>query len=122
VADLLALLLIDLLGQPLPFTYAPSAHLGGMLAGWAYYRYFHATGRRLGRVPRADPREYALAQASRPAGVKSAGAVEVPGRSTADLRALVDRILDKINSEGFGALTPEERRILDDAKAQLGRR
>ena len=33
-----------------------------------------------------------------------------------------DRILDKINSQGFGALTPEEKRILDEAKDMLSRR
>jgi len=33
----------------------------------------------------------------------------------------VDRILDKINSKGFGALTPEEKRLLDDAREQLSR-
>jgi hypothetical protein len=33
----------------------------------------------------------------------------------------VDRILDKINSHGFSALTPEEKRILDDAKDMLSR-
>ena len=36
-------------------------------------------------------------------------------------QAEVDRILDKINSHGFGALTPEEKRILDDAKDLLSR-
>jgi hypothetical protein len=38
------------------------------------------------------------------------------------LRAEVDRILDKINSEGFSALTPDERQILDEAKDLLSRR
>jgi membrane associated rhomboid family serine protease len=39
-----------------------------------------------------------------------------------DLRAEVDRILDKINSAGFGALTADERQILDEAKDLLSRR
>ena len=39
-----------------------------------------------------------------------------------DLRAEVDRILDKINSEGFGALTDEEKRLLDEARDLLSRR
>jgi hypothetical protein len=38
-----------------------------------------------------------------------------------DLRAEVDRILDKINSEGFGALNEEEKRLLDEARDLLGR-
>jgi hypothetical protein len=37
------------------------------------------------------------------------------------LRAEVDRILDKINSEGFGALTAEEKRLLDEARDLLSR-
>jgi hypothetical protein len=44
-----------------------------------------------------------------------------PTRATGDLRAQVDLILDKINSQGFGALTPEEKRILDEAKDLLSR-
>lgn len=39
-----------------------------------------------------------------------------------DLRAEVDRILDKINSEGFGALTDEEKRLLDEARDVLSHR
>jgi membrane associated rhomboid family serine protease len=39
-----------------------------------------------------------------------------------DLRAEVDRILDKINSAGFSALTADERQILDEAKDLLSRR
>ena len=37
------------------------------------------------------------------------------------LRAEVDRVLDKINSQGFGALTEEEKRLLDEAKDLLSR-
>jgi hypothetical protein len=33
----------------------------------------------------------------------------------------VDRILDKINSDGFGALTEAEKRLLDEAKDLLSR-
>jgi hypothetical protein len=42
--------------------------------------------------------------------------------SPADLRAEVDRILDKINSEGFGALTSDEKRVLDEARDLLSKR
>jgi hypothetical protein len=38
-----------------------------------------------------------------------------------DLKTEVDRILDKINSAGFGALTDEEKRLLDEAKDLLSR-
>ena len=45
-----------------------------------------------------------------------------PATRQEDLRAEVDRILDKINSDGFGALTTGERRVLDEAKNLLSRR
>jgi hypothetical protein len=45
-----------------------------------------------------------------------------PPNTRQDIRAEVDRILDKINSHGFGALTPDEKRVLDNAKHLLSRR
>jgi predicted RNA-binding protein with PUA domain len=39
----------------------------------------------------------------------------------ADLKTEVDRILDKINSSGFSALTDDEKRVLDEAKDLLSR-
>ena len=38
-----------------------------------------------------------------------------------ELQKEVDRILDKINKEGFGALSEEERSTLDKAKELLNR-
>lgn len=37
-------------------------------------------------------------------------------KSRKELQEEVDRVLDKINTEGFGSLTKEEKRILDKAK------
>jgi hypothetical protein len=34
----------------------------------------------------------------------------------------VDRILDKINLHGFGSLTAEEKRVLDEARQHLNPR
>jgi hypothetical protein len=45
-----------------------------------------------------------------------------PAQPTSHLRAEVDRILDKINSQGFGALTAQEKRVLDEAKDLLNRK
>ena len=39
-----------------------------------------------------------------------------------DLKKEVDRILDKINSQGFGALTDSEKKILDEAGDLLKKR
>jgi membrane associated rhomboid family serine protease len=122
VFDVLAVVLIDWLDRALPFSYAPSAHLGGMMAGWAYCRFFHAWDWRvtLANRPAAQLRPTAakaLAQA-----VEEGEQVEAQGRTREDLRQQTDRILDKINSQGFGALTPLERKTLDDAKELLNKR
>jgi membrane associated rhomboid family serine protease len=97
-----------------------SAHLGAMLAGWLYYRYVHEANWRPFRrandldLPRWMKRPRKVAALPAPAAVSTGASL--------DIRAEVDRILDKINSHGFGALTPEEKRRLDDAKDLLSRR
>ena len=42
-------------------------------------------------------------------------------RRGSNLREEVDRILDKINSSGFGSLTDEEKDTLNRAKELLGK-
>lgn len=118
--DLFGLLLYEIPGSAMPFDVSNSAHLGGMLAGWIYFRYLHEArwGFRSGKPGVELPRWM-----KRPAKAAAApaGPVTAPG-SREELRAEVDRILDKINSQGFGALTPAEKRVLDQAKAMLNRR
>ena len=41
--------------------------------------------------------------------------------NSSDLRREVDRILDKISSEGFASLTEEERQTLADARKAMKR-
>ncbi len=97
-----------------------SSHVGGILVGWIYYRWIHAS--------QGEDRAPAFslpAWLRRRPKVKSAKGT--PGPATGrlpnlPLRAEVDRILDKINSHGFGALTEEEKRVLDEAKDLLSRR
>jgi membrane associated rhomboid family serine protease len=103
-----------------PTGIATSAHLGGMLAGWIYFRYLHearwsffSRGAEV-ELPRWMKRS---AKAGSPA---PGFQVNVGQRD--NLRAEVDRILDKINSHGFGALTADEKRVLDEAKDLLSRR
>ncbi|HTJ77492.1 MAG TPA: rhomboid family intramembrane serine protease [Rariglobus sp.] len=117
--DLFGLLFLELPGKS-SLQIAHSAHLGGMLAGWIYFTFIHhrewkspdnVTGIEL-------PRWFRKAQKnSAPTPVYQ---VNLGSRET--LRAEVDRILDKINSEGFAALTPDEKHLLDNAKDQLSRR
>ena len=115
----------ELPGNTLPFgmELASSAHLGGMLVGFLYYRFVH-DGRWFISEDRAEielPRWLKRAKKSTPAAPQDETTPVAPP-SREDIRAEVDRILDKINSEGFGALTANEKRVLDDAKALLSRR
>lgn len=101
---------------------AHSAHLGGMLAGWLYYRFFYANN---GWDRAADAGFFSRSlfrRRAKPAAVPQTGTSPIVPTAPADLRAEVDRILDKINSHGFGALTEQEKRLLDDAKDLLSRR
>lgn len=102
---------------------AHSAHLGGMFAGWLYYRFFYANNgwdRASGGLFNAS----LFRRRTKPTALAPIASATPPIAPTApaDLRAEVDRILDKINSHGFGALTEQEKRLLDDAKDLLSRR
>ncbi len=112
-------LFYEMMGRRSPLWDGHAAELAAMLAAYGYYRV-------AGRVD--------------PFGQSSAATVMLPGwlrrrrakrpaprfqvnlTNRDDLRAEVDRILDKINSQGFGALTDEEKRILDEARDLLSRR
>lgn len=117
--DLFAFVFYEVLGNVSPIDMAPSAHLGGMAVGWVYFRFFHDTEWRLlnrrvsVELPRWMKRRQHLAAAQ-------ARPVNLGNRD--EFRAEVDRILDKITSKGFGALTVEEKRVLDDARELLSKR
>lgn len=116
----LGLLFSELPNAIVPTEMAFSAHLGGALTGWLYFRFFYAAG----GWDRAAPRlELPAWLRRRPAAAADDRLPEHPVDQPArrDLRAEVDRILDKINSQGFGALTEDEKRALDDAKDMLSR-
>lgn len=97
-----------------------SAHLAGMLVGYLYFRLVHE---REWRTPDG------LAEIELPKWLRKkqqnadvAAPVYKVNFDRETLRAEVDRILDKINSEGFAALTHDEKQLLDDAKDLLSRR
>jgi membrane associated rhomboid family serine protease len=117
--DLLGYFLYEIRYGVSPFGYH-STHLGGMLGGYLYYRFVHE---REWRTPDG------LTEIELPKWMRKkqkAGATESPAFKVnldrEHLRAEVDRILDKINSDGFQSLTEEEKRLLDDAKDLLSRR
>ena len=99
---------------------ASSAHLGGMLTGFLFHRHVIRGGSFFDRrtvkfhSPRTPERRRQRSTPQQPR-----YRVNIGNRS--DLRGEVDRILDKINSQGFGSLTPEEKRLLDKARDILSK-
>jgi membrane associated rhomboid family serine protease len=127
--SLFSLIAYEIPNTALPFgiALASSAHLGGMLTGYLYYRFVHDSRWTFGSPDRPEvelPRW--LKRAKKPVAQRPAFEVNTeptpPARDRENIRAEVDRILDKINAHGFGALTPDEKRVLDDAKDLLSRR
>ncbi len=100
---------------------AHSAHLGGLLAGLLYYR-LTETGPFAGSsLPRIRVKQPAWMKVG--SGKKT---VEPPPYTVnfsdrESIQAEVDRILDKINEQGFGALTEDEKKTLDRAKNILNK-
>lgn len=117
--DLAGFVFYEVMNVPSPFGFAHSAHLGGMAAGWIYYRYLHELRWQLpSRRADIELPSWLKKSAKSPAPPAYSVNVSSPG----ELRAEVDRILDKINSQGFGALSADEKRRLDEAKDLLSRR
>jgi len=100
-------------------TVAHSAHLGGALAGYLFYKLICSSIPDLGtRKPRVEMPQWFK---KKPKAAPKSGKFKVNITNRRHLQAEVDRILDKINSEGFGSLTEEEKKILDQAKDILSR-
>jgi membrane associated rhomboid family serine protease len=119
--EVLGLIFSELPNALFPTEVAFSAHLGGAFGGWLFFRLFYVAGGWDRAGPRFElpswlRRRDTAATAERP----PAPTIELPPER--NLRAEVDRVLDKINSQGFGALTEDEKRVLDDAKDMLSRR
>lgn len=135
---------IDLLGlftQELPrsaslYGVAHSAHLGGVAAGWIFYRVAIA-GVRPRFTSAIEPPGWLKKRSARPAPAytvnldtpattgspaPASGSSPAYSGSRDALKAEVDRILDKINLRGFGSLTEDEKRVLDEARQQLSHR
>ena len=96
---------------------AHSAHLGGLLFGWLAWRYLNRTN----WAP-----SYAQVQEPMPTDAPSP-AFETPTEenassrplTSAQARAEMDRLLDKISAGGFGSLTVGEKRRLEELSARL---
>ena len=115
---------IPAVALPFDLTLACSAHLGGLAVGVLYYRFVHHARwfNPEDRAPAEPVRQPVHAhQSARAAAAEEISAPPPAPKSREDLRAEVDRILDKINSEGLPALSPDEKRVLAEAKSFLRR-
>lgn len=98
------------------------AHLGGLLAGLAYFQILTLRGRK----PKPPLPASVIARPVRTAvTVPHGGAPESlrPGQAPDSPRERfsgeeLDRVLDKISASGLASLTPEERRFLDQMAAR----
>lgn len=107
---------------------AHSAHVGGIVAGWLFYHFKLRYGdeERHLRPSIEKPGWFKrLTNSSAPKPVYKVN-VSSTSKTTAtsptEMRAEVDRILDKINSHGFSSLTDEEKNTLDEARDMISRR
>jgi membrane associated rhomboid family serine protease len=93
------------------------AHLGGFLFGFIYLkgeeRVMHRARAAIKRPRPQRPKARARASEVKQAQPEGAFGAE---RAIPDA---VDRLLDKINASGIESLTPEERRLLENASRQL---
>ncbi len=105
-----------------PSGIAHSAHLAGLLAGIIAHR-------AMNRADAAPAEESAPRRAvelpawmrKRKETAEPPPAFKVNITARENLKAEVDRILDKINTSGFASLTPEEKRTLDAARNLLSK-
>ncbi|MGF1449394.1 MAG: rhomboid family intramembrane serine protease [Opitutales bacterium] len=102
---------------------AHSAHLGGMAMGLAMVLWQRRgepapAFNRPGRAPLIEKPRWLQRKRTRRAPPPKQ-VVNITDR--AELRSEVDRILDKINTQGFGSLSDEEKRVLDRARDVLNR-
>jgi hypothetical protein len=120
-------LLLSAYGTIVPFSdVAHGAHLGGVLAGWAYIHWgVQGHGRLSWRPFQTRQRKRELVKA---ASVKVTRWSRPRNKILEDLppeefiSREVDPILDKISAHGIQSLTPREREILEAARAKMEKR
>jgi membrane associated rhomboid family serine protease len=115
------LLFFSAFGALIPFdNVAHGAHLGGVLLGMSYVRNSSIWDRLLSRWrwPNARPKRPRAGSLARHV-PWSDGHMRDRSDSGTFISREVDPILDKISAKGFGALTEEERKILDTARKMM---
>jgi membrane associated rhomboid family serine protease len=123
---LIGLICFSIFGIVVPFDRsAHAAHLGGIMAGIAFVRWFMNNDWSFPKFrfrPRSAPRELV----STPAGGFWKKSKSIPPDEDIPsgdfISKEVDPILDKIHAHGLQSLTDRERRILEAARAKMSRR
>ena len=94
---------------------AHAAHLGGIVAGLIYLRMSRPGGMFAGFKKAMNRRRLKVVQTDeqRPV-VRSAAAPRRRGGEEDKLLSELDRVLEKISTEGMSSLTPQERKLLDE--------
>ena len=122
---LLGFSIFSLLTAELPGTkyVAHSAHLGGFLVGVLYFRYIYnrQSGSFMGASERPTIEVPEWFKRRKKTEGQTSYRVNRPTTSNQDLQKEVDRILDKINTSGFGSLSDVEKATLDRAKDILNK-
>ena len=115
--NLVCFLFYEGTGHASPLWNGSVANLAAMFVAYGYYQLFGRTDPFGGSAaPRIElPRWFRRRRKD------AAPRYQVNLGDRKDLRAEVDRILDKINSAGFGSLTADEKRLLDEARDLLSR-
>lgn len=96
---------------------AHSAHLGGMLGGWVFTKFILNKDFSVGSTDIKPPKWFTSKKTTK----AKTGRFRINFTNRNELQKEVDRILDKINTQGFGSLSEEERNTLDKAKDLLNR-
>jgi membrane associated rhomboid family serine protease len=125
LSAIIALYGIAFPGNPLGPHVADAAHLGGMICGVIFVRYVVHWTFRWPRFKRSgSPPQRRLvnihSQKSGLWGRSKSSSEELPAEEF--LSKEVDPILDKISAHGIQSLTERERRILEAARAKMGKR
>jgi membrane associated rhomboid family serine protease len=122
----IVLAIMDLVAARLfPGGTAHEAHLGGMLAGWLFFKVQAISRRRPAPVPREQAERVVMVQQtatreSEPRGTAPARPLG-PRAGSDPVAAEVDRVLDKISATGIESLTPEEKRFLAEVSKRKQR-
>lgn len=105
---------------------AHEAHLGGMFAGWLFFKLQSLSGRRA--VPSFPPQPERVVMVQQTAVSRDSDprlpvqTRPIAARAGTDpVAAELDRVLDKISATGIESLTAEERRFLDEVSKRKQR-